>query len=130
MTDYYPLPGDSVSIPNSSTPSTVPLDGGTASGGIVKLTAGEWEKRAQVAADGAARLLAAARTIRATATSNHFGECEEGDSMYRALGPVIRAWQDQLTSQAQQLETLARNCANAGPKLGTSDAQSAKTLEA
>ncbi|MDL9945938.1 hypothetical protein QSJ19_10110 [Gordonia sp. ABSL11-1] len=122
MTDYYPLPGDSVSIPNSSTPSTVPLDGGTASGGIVKLTAGEWEKRAQVAADGAARLAALTQALAGTVGSNHFGDCDEGTSMYEALRPIIETWVNQLHTQAVQLSTLSDACLRADETITSVDA--------
>ncbi|RPA12228.1 hypothetical protein [Gordonia sp. OPL2] len=121
MTDYYPLPGDSVSIPNSSTPSTVPLDGGTASGGVVKLTAGEWEKRAQVAADGAARLAAASVSLSRVAAGNYFGECSEGTGMFEALAPVITTFRTQLERQAQELTGLAEKCVDAKHSLSDTD---------
>jgi hypothetical protein len=125
MTDYYPLPGDSVSIPNSSTPSTVPLDGGTASGGIVKLTAGEWEKRAQVAADGAARLQNAARAIENTGLANHFGECVEGTGMHSALNTALQRWAAQLHQQSLALKHISSASAAAAPILNSADERSA-----
>ncbi len=130
MTDYYPLPGDSVSIPNSSTPSTVPLDGGTASGGIVKLTAGEWEKRAQVAADGHSRLAVLAANLSSIGKMNHFGRCTEGESMFGALEPVLAKWASDLATQADRLHQLSEACQAAAAQLTNADTRAEKDLRA
>jgi hypothetical protein len=105
-------------------------DGGTASGGTVKLTAGEWEKRAQVAADGAARLAAAAHTLAQIGTKNYFGDCIEGASMHGALTPVLQRWATDLARQADALSETAKACTAAAPVLAAADAQSSQDLQA
>ena len=95
MTDFFTMPGGVVNLQSEDgianlggternsmayvqPPSNTKDDGGT-----VRFNTIDWERRAKVAADGAAGLDGAVATLRSVASNNYFGDFEEGREVYR-----------------------------------------------
>lgn len=127
MSDYYPLAGDTVDLPNNAVDSTVPLqshDGGR----VVKVVEADWEHRARVAAEGAETLSGVTELLADIAANNYFGMCVEGLAMHSVLSTAIQGWRDQLTQQSKALANLSVSCSAANTALTVSDSTASREI--
>ncbi|MGW0453235.1 hypothetical protein [Gordonia sputi] len=133
MTDFFTMPGGVVNLQSedgianlggterSSMAYVQPPSNTKDDGGTVRFNTIDWERRAKVAADGAAGLAEAVSHLRSVATRNYFGDLVEGIEVYNRLVTVIDAARSNLTDHAQTLDTLARQCRSASTVLEAAD---------
>ena len=142
MTDFFTMPGGVVNLQSEdgianlggterSSMAYVQPPGNTKDdGGTVRFNTIDWERRAKVAADGAAGLRAVVATLPLIASSNYFGDMVEGQEVYRRLTSLLDTWSNRLVNQAKKLDTLAAQCNSAGASLSGEDRSAAAIIQA
>ena len=140
MTDFFTMPGGVVNLQSedgianlggterSSMAYVQPPSNTKDDGGTVRFNTIDWERRAKVAADGAAGLEEAIRILRRVSSDNKFGEFVEGIEVANRLANLLTTWKGNLEAQRRSLESLATRCSSASEQLGTADSHSADDL--
>ncbi|MFT4126635.1 MAG: hypothetical protein QM662_10445 [Gordonia sp. (in: high G+C Gram-positive bacteria)] len=138
MTDFFLLPEDRVPLPSGDADIAVPHGPPTYLGlpqpagpddGIVALTATEWDARARVARDGAARLEEVIYELAGVNSHNWYGETIEGRDFYQRVELFLDNWRNQIKAQITALNDLARDCEQAGRDLVATDVDNARPFE-
>ncbi len=142
MTDFFTMPGGVVNLQSEdgitnlggterSSMAYVQPPGNTKDdGGTVRFNTIDWERRAKVAADGAAGLQEAIRMLHRVSSDNKFGDLVEGIEVANRLANLLTTWRGNLEAQWQSLESLATRCTAASEELGAADSHSADDLKA
>lgn len=103
-------------------------DNDNTTGDVVRLTQGEWERRAAVAEEAAALLAGAAATMQDIASSNSFGDCVEGVGMHSALQDALANCATAVTRLSQSASATSASCLSASTSLTSADADGSRTL--
>lgn len=106
----------------------VPLHSGDR-GGVVRFTMVEWEGRARVAEEGAAKLEKVADALAYVLPNNYFGDCVEGRQLYARAKAAVDAWRESLQQQTAELNALAAKCRTAASELDSADVDGALGIE-
>ncbi|WP_461665958.1 hypothetical protein [Gordonia sputi] len=142
MTDFFTMPGGVVNLQSedgianlggterSSMAYVQPPSNTKDDGGTVRFNTIDWERRAKVAADGAAGLEEAARHLRKVGTSNYFGDLVEGIEVFNRLVTLITSAHSTLTESVDSLSVLAQECKSAGGSLAEADLSISRELKA
>ena len=93
-------------------------------GGTVRFNTIDWERRAKVAADGAAGLEEAIESLVSVARHNYFGDLVEGKEVYNRLVQLMRTTREGLSNAADELQVLAEKSVQANTDLHDADIQS------
>ncbi|GAB39022.1 MULTISPECIES: hypothetical protein [Gordonia] len=137
MTDFFTMPGGVVNLQSedgianldgkerSSMTYVQPPGNTTDDGGTVRFNTIDWERRAKVAADGAAGLEEALAQLKSVARTNHFGELVEGREVHARLTALVGSWRTTLQEQIGDLTSLAQACRSAGAELADADSSTA-----
>lgn len=107
---------------------TVPLDAKDP-GGVVRFTTVDWEARARVAEEAAAKLQEAINALSYAVRSNYFGDCVEGREMYARARSAIDQWRESLRSHRDESNALAAQCRTAASELDLADVDGALGIE-
>lgn len=104
-------------------------DNDNTTGDVVRLTQGEWERRAAVAEEAAALLAGAADRVLVISKNNKFGECVEGEGMHSALMSALHTIQETWTAQAAAAQIIATSCTSASETLTAADLESRSSFD-
>lgn len=137
MTDFFTMPGGVVNLQSedgianlggterSSMAYVQPPSNTKDDGGTVRFNTIDWERRAKVAADGAAGLEEAVAALADVAAQNQFGDLVEGIEVHNRLNALVTAWKSTLRTQEVSLRSLAQRCKEAEASLSGGDSSSA-----
>ncbi|UAK37241.1 hypothetical protein K8O93_19115 [Gordonia bronchialis] len=106
----------------------VPLDSSDP-GGVVRFSTVDWEARARVAEESAAKLEDVIDTLGFALPNNYFGDCVEGRQMYARARTAIDSWLGSLRQHCDDLTALAAQCRKAASQLDSADVSRAQDIE-
>ena len=96
-------------------------DNDNTTGDVVRLTQGEWERRAAVAEEAAALLAGAAQSLELVAKQNAFGDCVEGNGMHETMAEALAKFRSTVVSRAVEAAEISESCYGAAKSLQSAD---------